>query len=113
MQVFDQKGKLLDVWANIVVPWGLCVTKDDEIWVCGSSPMQWRKEDDTLGCPPKDQVFMKFTGEGKLLQLFTLPKGVDGLEQPGEVNWVHCIAVDSQGNLYAGRHQGEAGRRSL
>jgi DNA-binding beta-propeller fold protein YncE len=102
VQVFDGKGKFLTEWKNLIVPWGLCVTKDDEIWVCGSSPMQWRKEDGALGCPPKDQIFMKFNTDGKLLQLFTVPKGVDGLERVGEVNWVHCIAVDSGGNLYLG-----------
>ena len=102
VQVFDVKGKFLEEWRNLIVPWGFHVTKDDHIWVCGSSPMQWRKEDTALGCPPKDQVFMKFNPSGKLLQLFTLPKGIDGLERPGEVNWVHCIALDSQGNMYLG-----------
>jgi hypothetical protein len=102
VQVFDQGGKLLDIWNHIIVPWGFCVTPNDEIWVCGSSPMQWRKTDGALGCPPKDQVFMKFTPAGKLLQLWTVPKGFDGLERPGEVNWVHAIATDSRGNLYVG-----------
>ena len=78
------------------------MTKNDEIWVCGSSPMQWRKEDEVLGCPPKDQVFMKFNTDGKMLQLFTLPKGADKMEKPGDVNWVHAIAFDSKGNMYLG-----------
>ena len=64
--------------------------------------MTWRKEDKALGCPPKDQVFMRFDTTGKLQQLFTLPKGIDGLERPGEVNWVHALAFDSHGNLYVG-----------
>ena len=102
VQVFDQKGKFLAEWRDLITPWGFHVTKKDEIWVCGSSPMQWRKEDKALGCPPRDQVFMKFTPEGRLLQLFTLPKGLDGLERPGEVNWVHAIALDSRGNMYLG-----------
>jgi hypothetical protein len=102
VQVFDRKGKLLDTWGDLIIPWGFCLTKDDHLWVCGSSPMQWRKEDSALGCPPKDQIFMKFSPQGKLVQLLTLPKGLDGLERPGEVNWVHCIAVDSRGNLYLG-----------
>ncbi len=102
VQVFNSKGKFLEEWRNLIVPWGFHVTKDDDIWVCGSSPMQWRKEDTALGCPPKDQIFMKFNSAGKLLQLFTLPKGIDGLERPGEVNWVHAIALDSQGNMYLG-----------
>ncbi len=102
IQVFDQRGELLDVWNNLITPWGFWVTKNDEIWVCGSSPMQWRKTDNALGCPPKDQIFMKFNSEGRVLQLFTLPKGLDGLERPGEVNWVHAMAVDSRGNIYVG-----------
>jgi hypothetical protein len=102
IQVFDPKGNLLDVWDNVITPWGFCMTKDDELWVCGSSPMQWRPEDAALGCPPKDQVFMRFNTAGKLLQLWTVPKGLDGLERPGELNWVHAVAVDSHGNLYAG-----------
>jgi DNA-binding beta-propeller fold protein YncE len=102
VQVFDQKGKFLAQWTDLIVPWGFCITPKDEIWVCGSSPMQWRKRDGALGCPPKDQIFMKFNPQGKLLQLFALPKGLDGLERPGEVNWVHAIAVDSRGNLYLG-----------
>ena len=102
IQVFDPKGNLLDVWNNLITPWGFCMTKDDELWVCGSSPMQWRAEDSALGCPPKDQVFMKFNTDGKLLQLWTVPKGLDGLERPGELNWVHAVALDSKGNLYAG-----------
>ncbi len=111
VQVFDQAGKLLDVWNNVVTPWGFCVTKEGHIWVCGSSPMQWRKEDSALGCPPKDQVFMKFNGDGKLLQLWTVPKGKDGLERPGECNWVHCIAADSKGNLYVGDIKGKRAQK--
>jgi DNA-binding beta-propeller fold protein YncE len=111
VQVFDEGGKLLDVWNNLLVPWGFAVTRDEELWVCGSSPMQWRKEDNALGVPPKDQVFLKFNTDGKLLQLWTVPKGIDGLERPGEVNWVHCIAVDSRGNLYAGDIRGRRAQK--
>jgi DNA-binding beta-propeller fold protein YncE len=110
VQVFDTTGKFLEEWKNLIVPWGFCVTRNDEIWVCGSSPMQWGKED-ALGCPPKDQIFMKFTPEGKLIQLVTLPKGQDGLERPGEVNWVHAIATDSRGNLYLGDIKGKRAQK--
>jgi hypothetical protein len=111
VQVFNQDGKLLDEWRNVVVPWGFWMTKTDEIWVCGSSPMQWRKDDSALGCPPKDQVFMKFHPDGRLLQLWTVPKGADGLERPGECNWVHCIAEDSKGNLYVGDIRGKRAQK--
>ncbi|HEV3162930.1 MAG TPA: peptidyl-alpha-hydroxyglycine alpha-amidating lyase family protein [Isosphaeraceae bacterium] len=111
VQVFDQEGKFLSEWRNVIVPWGLWITKSDEIWVCGSSPMPWRLTDVVLGVPPKDQVFMKFNSDGKLLQLWTVPKGVDGQERPGECNWVHAMAVDSKGNIYAGDINGKRAQK--
>jgi hypothetical protein len=45
---------------------------------------------------------MRFNSGGKLLQLWTQPKGEDGKEKPGELNWVHGIALDSKGNVYLG-----------
>ncbi|MEO6809225.1 MAG: peptidyl-alpha-hydroxyglycine alpha-amidating lyase family protein, partial [Isosphaeraceae bacterium] len=118
IQVFDQTGAFLSEWRDRIVPWGFWMTKDDELWVCGSSPMPWRLTDLALGCPPKDQVFMKFSPEGTMLQLWTVPKGTNGHEEPGDCNWVHGMALDSKGNIYAGdimgkraqkfvRHQGD------
>lgn len=100
IQVFDQKGKFLDQWRNIVVPCAFWMTKADELWVCGTSPMTWRREDNVLGYPPKDQLLLKFNTSGKLLQLWSVPKGEDGQEQPGDLNWAHGLAADSKGNLY-------------
>ncbi len=106
IQVYDQDGKRLDSWQNLIVPWGFCITPEDEIWVCGSSPMPWRVDPNyptaPLGCPPYDQIVMKFDTRGKLLQLTSFPKGMDGKEYPGDLNWVHSIAVDRKGNLYLG-----------
>jgi DNA-binding beta-propeller fold protein YncE len=106
IQVFNQSGKLLDLWENILVPWNFWVSPKDEIWVCGSSPMPWRTDPKyptaPLGCPPKDQLFIKFSPQGRVLQLWTLPKAEDGQEKPGELNWVHAIALDSRGNVYLG-----------
>jgi hypothetical protein len=107
VQVFNQSGKLLDVWRDLVVPWGFWVTKQDEIWVCGSSPMAWPPGEGGFGAPPKDQLFMKFDTSGRLRQLWTVPKGQDKQEKPGELNWVHCLALDSQGNIYAGDIMGK------
>lgn len=106
VQIFSSTGKLLDSWSNVVVPWGFWISAKDEIWVCGSSPMPWRNDvkypTAPLSCPPKDQLFMKFDPSGKVTQLWTVPKGEDDKEQPGDLNWLHCLALDSKGNIYAG-----------
>jgi len=101
VQVFEPSGNLLAVWDNLIVPWGFCMLTGDQLWVCGSSPMPWRKTDTVLGCPPKDQVFMRFDTSGRVQQLWTVPLGETGKEKPGELNWLHGIGVDSQGNIYA------------
>jgi hypothetical protein len=111
VQIFDPQGRFLAEWKDLIVPWGFCMTAKDELWVCGSSPMQWRKEDSNVGVPPKDQIIMKFNPDGRVLALFTVPKGIDGLERVGEVNWVHCIAVDSRGNLYLGDIKGKRAQK--
>ncbi len=106
IQVYDQSGKLLESWKDLIVPWGFAMLADDTFWVCGSSPMPWRDDPKyigaPLGCPPKDQLFLKLDTSGKVLQVWTVPKGEDGQEKPGDLNWVHCLAVDSHGCLYAG-----------
>lgn len=111
VQIYSQDGKLLDSWSNVVVPWGFYIIRgkngaDDQVWVCGCSPMPWAEHPDypgaPLSCPPKDQLIMKFAPSGRLLQLWTIPKGEDGKEQPGDVNWLHAMAVDSKGNVYLG-----------
>ena len=111
VQVYNIAGELLDSWKNICIPWGFWITPEDEIWVCGSSPMPWQIDSKyptaPLGCPPRDQLIMKFDTSGKLLQMYGFPKGEDGAEQPGELNWVHCIAFDSKGNVYLGDIQGK------
>ena len=111
VQIYNTDGKLTDSWKNVVVPWGFCITPNDDVWVCGSTPMKWRFNPKyptaPLGCPPKDQVFMRFRPDGRLLQMWAIPKAVDGKEKPGELNWGHCLAVDKSGNIYSGDIIGE------
>ena len=106
IQIFDIAGRLLDVWSNVLVPWGIWISPKDEVWACGSTPMPWRIDPKyptaPLGAPPQDQVVIAFNTAGRVLQLTMLPKGEDGQEQTGQVNWIHTIALDGQGNLYAG-----------
>ena len=54
---------------------------------------------------------MKFRRNGKLLALWTVPKGDDGKEKPGECNWVHAIALDADGNIYAGDIRGKRAQK--
>ncbi|MGD0093433.1 MAG: peptidyl-alpha-hydroxyglycine alpha-amidating lyase family protein [Planctomycetota bacterium] len=100
VQVFDQSGKFLAKWEGLLVPWGLWITGKDEIWACGSSPMPRPADDRMPYLPPKDQVLMRFDTAGKVLALWTFPCGLDGKEQPGQLNWLHGVSVDSKGNLY-------------
>lgn len=107
IQVFGTSGKLLNVWANTVTPWGLYLTKNDEIWVCGSSPVTKGRPGEWAVLPPPDQVVMKLNLKGEILLRVPLRKTTSPPGQPGEVDWVHGIAMDSQGNLYLGDIQGQ------
>lgn len=105
IQKFDQQGKFLDQWTNLLMPWGLQMTEKDELWVCGSTPQSWYTNGQYP--PPKDQVFMRISTDGRVRQIWTVPVGADGKEKPGECNWLHAVALDSKGNLYAGDINGK------
>lgn len=117
VQVFDPTGRLLESWQNVLVPWGFWRTyraaarpgdeADERIWICGSSPMGWRATDEVLGCPPKDQVFMCFTPQRRLVAQWGVPMGAGPDSPPGQLDWVHCLAVDSRGAIYAGDVMGQ------
>lgn len=112
IEVFDQAGRALDEWRDLMVPWHIVVTEQDEIYVCGSSPMRWPKlpiPGLLVGIPPKDQLVMVFVGDGRVKRLWSFPKG----REVGEVDWVHGLAVDRQGNLYLGDIQGRRAQRFL
>ena len=112
VQVFDQAGRFLDEWRDLLVPWHIVITERDEIYVCGSSPMRWPKlpiPGLIVGIPPKDQLIMVFTPDGRVTRLCTFPKG----QHSGELDWVHALAVDRRGNLYLGDIQGRRAQKFL
>jgi hypothetical protein len=112
VQVFDQSGGFQAEWRDLMVPWHIVVTENDEITVCGSSPMRWPKlaiPGLIVGIPPKDQLVMVFTPDGRVKRLWTFPKG----QRPGELDWVHALAVDRLGNLYLGDIQGRRAQKFL
>ena len=118
IQRFDQNGKFLDQWTNLIMPWGLSISAKDEIWVCGSSPHWWLRSDQYPEY--KDQLFMRFDLDGRVKQVWSIPLGDIGTDKnnpdtsrlkPGEAVGVHCIAQDSQGNLYVGDIYGERAQK--
>ncbi len=113
IQVFDTKGKLLAVWENLITPWGLWITKKNEIWVCGSSCVRDAATNQWSVLPPQDQLLMKLNLKGEVLLRVPLSKTAVPPGNVGEVNWVHGIARDSQGNLYLGDIQGSRAQKFL
>lgn len=111
IQVFDRDGNVLDVWRDLIVPWGLWITPNDEIWACGSTPMPRNLVDVAYGIPPKDQIVLKFDTNGRIRQVWGIPKGEEGREQPGDGIWIHCLAIDSQDNLYVGDIKGQRAQK--
>jgi DNA-binding beta-propeller fold protein YncE len=111
IQVFDRSGTFLDAWTNVMVPWGLWISPKDEIWACGSTPMPHNLIEVAHGIPPKDQVFVRFDTTGRIRQLWGVPRSPEHEPIPGTSNWVHGLAVDSKGNLYAGEIQGQRAQK--
>ncbi len=118
IQIFTQDGELVDLWSNQIMPWGLSINARDEIWVCGSSPHWWTRD----GHSPeyKDQVFLRYSPDGRVRQMWSIPLGDIGSDKnnpdvsrlkPGEAVGVHCIAQDSKGNLYVGDIYGERAQK--
>ncbi len=118
IQVFNQNGTFLDQWENILMPWGISINDKDEIWTCGSSPHWWKRH----GKYPeyKDQLFMRFSTDGRVRQTWMIPLGDIGEDknnpdvsrlEPGETVGVHCIAQDSKGNLFVGDIYGERAQK--
>ncbi|MEQ1828022.1 MAG: peptidyl-alpha-hydroxyglycine alpha-amidating lyase family protein [Pirellula sp.] len=116
VQVFTPDGKYLTEWVNLCQPWTVRITDKDEVYVCGTSPLQWQKEDVMVGIPPKDQIVMKLDTTGRVVSWWGFPKGPDLADagaKPGELAWVHGLAVDKKGNLYLGDIMGQRAQKFL
>ncbi|HDK37557.1 MAG TPA: 6-bladed beta-propeller, partial [Thiolapillus brandeum] len=100
IQVFDTKGKLLAVWKKSIsiIPYGLWMTKKDELWVCG--PSSGKK--DSAGKRTSIQTVLKLNPKGEILMRINLQSVKDPTETPGEVIHIHGIAADSKDNIYLG-----------
>jgi peptidylamidoglycolate lyase len=107
IQIFDTKGKLLAVWENVITPWGLWLTKDQKLWVCGASCVKKEGTNEHVVLPPPDQMLMKLNLKGEVLLRVPLSKTPEPPGKPGELDWVHGIAVDSKDNFYLGDIQGK------
>jgi len=126
IKVFDANGKSLAVWASMT-PWNICITGDDKIWVCGSSrfpnpkwkgvepenlskkaPKRGKDGGPVIVAPPKDQIVVLMNTKGEVLGSWTLPMITKGKKKrPGEVDWIHGIAVDKTAALYLADIQGQ------
>jgi len=109
VQIFDQSGTFQDQWENVLMPWGISINDKDEIWVCGSSPHWWYRHGEYPEY--KDQVFMRFSPDGRVRQTWSVPLGNTDDPQPGDTIGVHCIAEDSKGNIYVGDIYGERAQK--
>jgi len=107
--LFDQSGKPIDQWSNLIMPWGMSFTKGDDIWVCGSSPHWWRRHGKY--CEFKDQLLMRFSIDGRVRQVWSIPLGDPKNPKPGETIGVHAIVQDSKGNLYLGDAYGNRAQK--
>ena len=75
-----------------------------------SAGLTWDSSTTTYKVMPNDnRISAEVTAANKtaILEKLTeiqalLPKGEDGKEKPGELNWVHSIAVDAKGDVYLG-----------
>ncbi len=115
VQVFDASGRYVTEWRNIITPWAIAITSKDEIYVVGSTPSQWWEvPSDSVqmnGVPAKDQIVVKFDTDGRVQQLWAFPAGAGADAQPGELNWVHGVAVDPKGDLYLADIRGKRAQK--
>ncbi len=91
--VYDDSGKLVDVWPNIVSPSAIRMTADRKyLWV------------GDIYAPR----FLKFDLQGHLITSF----GTWGM-MDGAISGIHDFDVDSDGNLYVANHDIQASQKFI
>jgi len=109
IQIFDDAGKFLAEWADVMMPWDLWVSPRGQIFACGSSPMRKTTLIKALppGIPPRDQIVVEFEPTGSVRNRWTLSQG----NKPGSVDWVHALTFAPDGTLYLGDIQGQRAQK--
>jgi sugar lactone lactonase YvrE len=79
LQIFDADGKFLQQWKHVGSPWGLVITPDQFIYISDGHANR----------------ILKLNIEGEILGTLS-SKG----KLPGQVDYAHHLAVDSQGAIY-------------
>ena len=116
IQVFNQSGTYVTEWRNLITPWAITITPQDDIYVVGSTPMVYSQIPPSPvrmnGMPTKDQVVMRFDTDGRVKHIWAFAMGMPGTPtKPGEVLWLHSVAVDSHGSLYVGDIEGQRAQK--
>ncbi len=83
IQIFDQDGGFIDAWTQFGSPSGLYITPDDMLYVAD------------LG----EGIRIGSARDGSVSAFLKAPEGEDG-----SVRVAESVAVDSQGNIYAGEN---------
>ena len=79
LQIFDADGKFLQQWKHVGSPWGLALTPDQMLFIADGHANR------ILKVNLEGQVLGTLGSTGKL---------------PGQLDYAHSIAVDSQGVIY-------------
>jgi DNA-binding beta-propeller fold protein YncE len=88
IQRFDTEGKLLGIWTHLGYAWGMALSRDGrDLFVT---------EHD------REEVLRVSTADGRILERW----GRQG-RGPGQFDWAHGIAVDSEGAVYVGDTYGQ------
>ncbi|HVZ20483.1 MAG TPA: peptidyl-alpha-hydroxyglycine alpha-amidating lyase family protein [Vicinamibacterales bacterium] len=85
IQVFDENGKLLDLWPNIWRPSAIMVSADQHLWIATGAT----------------DMMLKYDLHGKLLEAWG-----KGGTTPGSFHNIHGFSVDSSGTFYAAEAAG-------